>query len=226
MNAALCARLAQEFSGDLLLRVDDADAQRSRPQYRDAISDLVEWLNLPIASVHEHQGEHGERYWAELARLAEAVPEIIFACFCTRSQLDSGETCTCSGAISEWRIHEARICMRIQGGSSVLWRRDGIPAYQLTSVVDDDRLGITHVVRGEDLEPSTLIQREISRNLPGSTFADTWVVHHALVRDESGSKLSKSSGALAAPMQLDDVTKKEVQRLTDLIWESEIQPTI
>lgn len=226
VNAMLCARLAKEFSGELLLRVDDADTQRSRPTYREAITELVEWLDLSIASVHENQKEHAERYWMQLIHLAEAAPGMVYTCYCTRSRVDTGGTCECAGAITEWRIYEARICIRLEEENAVLWRRDGIPAYHLTSVVDDDRLGITHVLRGDDLQASTLVQREISRYLPGSTFADTWVVHHGLVRDDIGNKLSKSAGTQSAPLRLDDATRNEVQQRTDEIWEREIEPSL
>ena len=227
VNALLCARLAAELSGELLLRVDDADLQRHRMEYRRAIFELVEWLDLPIASVHEHQDQHGDRYWNQLIRLAEAVPEMVYVCSCTRSQLDSGKACLCSGRVSQWRIHEARVCMRLDdNAATVLWRRDGIPAYHLTSVVDDDRLGVTHVIRGDDLQESTIIQRQISHYLPGSGFADTWVAHHALVLDQRGNKLSKSSGALSAPLRLDNSTMSEIKRQAAQIWESEIVPLI
>lgn len=226
VNALLCARLARELSGELLLRVDDADLHRQRPEYRQAISALIDWLDLPIKAVHEHQDVNGERYWAALLHLAEAVPGKVYVCTCTRSQLDAGWVCDCSAAVSKWRVNEARICLRLDDGVAVLWRRDGIPAYHLTSVVDDDRLGVTHVVRGEDLRASTRIQRALSRDLPGSNFCDTWVVHHALVRDSAGNKLSKSSGAASVAMDLNEVNKTRAKCLAVEFWEREIAPLV
>ncbi|MFM1918188.1 MAG: tRNA synthetase class and catalytic domain, partial [Actinomycetota bacterium] len=74
MNALLCARLAKEISGELVLRVDDVDTQRQRTEYREAVTALVEWLDLPISAVHAHQNLDIDRYWMQLHNLAEAHP--------------------------------------------------------------------------------------------------------------------------------------------------------
>jgi glutamyl-tRNA synthetase len=114
----------------------------------------------------------------------------------------------------------------MEGDVIVLWRREGIPAYHLTSVVDDDEFGISHVIRGEDLRASTMIQRELSRRIPGSTFFDTWVAHHRLLLDHTGTKLSKSSGRHSVPLRMDAETKAEVERLATELWERDIAPQI
>jgi glutamyl-tRNA synthetase len=77
-------------------------------------------------------------------------------------------------------------------GDFIVWRRDDLPAYQVVSVVEDRDLGVTHIVRGLDLVPSSAAQIYLAAwfdatNVSGATF-----VHHELVTDESGAKLSKS----------------------------------
>lgn len=69
------------------------------------------------------------------------------------------------------------------------------PAYQLASLADDVDHGITFIVRGEDLFPSTLVQLHLARVLGLSAFATVRFLHHPLLTDDSGAKLSKSEGA-------------------------------
>ena len=77
-------------------------------------------------------------------------------------------------------------------GHTTLVRPDGRPTYQLASVVDDLDLGITHVIRGKDLLPSTELQQEIARAL-GAEPPE--YVHHGLLVGDDGRKLSKRERA-------------------------------
>ena len=79
-------------------------------------------------------------------------------------------------------------------GDFLIWRRDGLPSYQLACVVDDAAMQITEVVRGADLLKSTarqiLLQRALS--LPAVKY-----FHTRLLRDERGVRLAKRHDALA-----------------------------
>jgi glutamyl-tRNA synthetase len=77
----------------------------------------------------------------------------------------------------------------------VVRKKDGSPAYQLTSIVDDQYFNVDLVIRGEDLWPSTIAQLCLAAHLPNSTFHTVHFLHHPLLRDENGEKLSKSAGA-------------------------------
>lgn len=79
-------------------------------------------------------------------------------------------------------------------GDFVVWRRDGVPAYELAVVADDIRMGITEVVRGADLLKSTARQILIYRALGATPPA--WA-HAPLVLDENGKRLAKRSDALS-----------------------------
>jgi len=75
----------------------------------------------------------------------------------------------------------------------VVRKRDGFPAYQLSSVVDDLFFGVDLVVRGEDLWASTVAQHYLAGKL-GREFGEIGFYHHALLSAEGGRKLSKSAG--------------------------------
>jgi len=78
----------------------------------------------------------------------------------------------------------------------VVRKKDGMPAYQLTSLVDDLHFGIDLIVRGLDLWSSTLAQLYLAELLPeGAGFANATFHHHVLFTDADGNKLSKSAGA-------------------------------
>jgi glutamyl-Q tRNA(Asp) synthetase len=79
-------------------------------------------------------------------------------------------------------------------GDFVLRRADGIWAYQLAVVVDDAEMGVTDVVRGEDLADSTPRQIQLQRRLG---LATPRYLHTPLVRAADGTKLSKQTGATA-----------------------------
>lgn len=71
----------------------------------------------------------------------------------------------------------------------------GRPAYQIASVCDDADQGITHIVRGDDLLASTACQLYLAERLGLDAFRRVRFLHHPLVTDSTGAKLSKSEGA-------------------------------
>jgi glutamyl-tRNA synthetase len=79
-------------------------------------------------------------------------------------------------------------------GDFLLWSRDGVPSYQLASVVDDAAMNITEVVRGADLLKSTVRQILLQRALGLSPLA---YFHCELLRDEHGIRLAKRHDALS-----------------------------
>ncbi len=78
-------------------------------------------------------------------------------------------------------------------GDFVLRRGDGVFAYQLAVVVDDLAMGVTEVVRGADLLPSTPRQALLARLLGGTP--PRWV-HVPLVVDAEGARLAKRAGGV------------------------------
>ena len=82
----------------------------------------------------------------------------------------------------------------------VVRKKDGDPAYQLTSLTDDLSFGVDLVVRGSDLFPSTLTQLYLAQLLNCQPFLHTTFYHHPLLIATDGQKLSKSAGANAVSL--------------------------
>lgn len=77
---------------------------------------------------------------------------------------------------------------------AVLRKKDGMPAYQLASVVDDLHFGVDLVVRGKDLWGSSLLQLSIAQKLQKPVFNQVVFHHHPLLLGPDKQKLSKSAG--------------------------------
>jgi len=74
----------------------------------------------------------------------------------------------------------------------IILRQDGSPTYQLSAVVDDHLMKITHVIRGDDHKINTFKQKQIYEAMKWDVpeFA-----HIPLIHSEKGSKLSKRDNA-------------------------------
>jgi glutamyl-tRNA synthetase len=107
-----------------------------------------------------------------------------------RFRVPDGETISFFDAIQG----EQRFVAGKDFGDFVVWRRDGVPAYELAVVADDIRMEITEVVRGADLLKSTARQILLYRAL--GAVPPAWA-HAPLVLDENGRRLAKRSDALS-----------------------------
>jgi len=175
-------------------------------------------------NVHEFNSEWSQvyrmpLYRGALTRLQQSGQ--LFACNCSRSQIkalsadESYPSICCHKALAfdnvdvSWRIqvpsNELVSVSAWQHGlqniplpasmrNFVVRKKDGYPAYQLSSVIDDVHFGITHIVRGIDLWPSTLAQLYLAQVLPADAFSQVQFYHHGLVFRSDGQKLSKSAG--------------------------------
>ncbi|HEV2544196.1 MAG TPA: glutamate--tRNA ligase family protein, partial [Methylobacterium sp.] len=94
-------------------------------------------------------------------------------------------------------------------GDAVIVRRDVPTSYHLAVVCDDALQGITHVVRGQDLEAATDLHALLQRlfGLPSPAYH-----HHALIRAEDGEKLAKSKGSESlADLRARGITAEDVR---------------
>jgi len=84
-SALLNARLAARFGGRLLLRIEDIDPGRSRPDLVAAVIDDLDWLGLRFDGPVRRQSESMEAYRAKLESLA--ARGLAYPCFCSRSEV-------------------------------------------------------------------------------------------------------------------------------------------
>lgn len=206
---------ARQAGGAWLVRMEDLDPPREVPGAVQGILSALPAFGLePAGPVLFQSTRHGA-YRAAFEHLRET--RRIFPCWCSRSDLaDTGGIhrdgrCVAAPATDRppaWRLRvpdlevaftdglagPQRQNLRDEAGDFVIWRVEDIPAYQLACVVDDAFQGMTEVVRGMDLLDSTPRQIYLQQCLGLSTPR---YLHLPLVRDDSGRKLSKSTGALA-----------------------------
>ncbi len=84
-SALVAHDLARRLGGRFLLRIDDIDGGRSRPEYRAAIDDDLRWLGLNPDAPPVIQSERIAHYARALGRLAD--DGLAYPCFCTRAQI-------------------------------------------------------------------------------------------------------------------------------------------
>ena len=246
LSALTNERFARSCGGRLLLRIEDIDTTRCRPEFVDGIREDLDWLGLHFDGEPRRQSEHFDDYRAALGRLRGMG--VLYPCFCSRQDirkaaeavaapvdpdgaqlypgtcraLDPGQAwarvaagephvlrlalepalAQAGGGLAYRRFDEAGretpvAAEPARWGDVVLARKDTPTSYHLAVVVDDALQGVSHVVRGRDLEAATdihvLLQRLLGLPTPLYHF-------HALLKDEDGRKLAKSrqSRSLAA----------------------------
>jgi glutamyl-Q tRNA(Asp) synthetase len=225
---------AKTEGGRFLLRIEDTDVTRSRPEHVAGIIADLEWLGLGWDEMSV-QSERLALYDAALEQLREAG--LAYPCFCTRAEiarevaaslhaphgpdgpLYPGTCRTIDPATRAARMASEAFAWRLDAdeaerragpltwadelagtmpvdpqllGDLVLKGKDRPASYHLAVVVDDAAQGITHVVRGRDIMPSTHAHRLLQAVLgvPEPVYR-----HHSLVLDAEGNRLAKRHGA-------------------------------
>ncbi len=224
VNFALISLLAARWDAQTVLRIDDMDSSRSRPEYVDDIFATLEWLEIPWTRGPRDRSEF-ERgftmaartdYYRSQLELLDASGLEIFACKCSRADLAATSGLLCAGDCrtaghelvagstalrlriprgTVVRMNDSTIDLAEAHGDVVLWRRDGLPAYHLATVIEDRDLGVTDIVRGQDLLESSALHTWLAPHLGAENLARANFVHHALLTNEAGEKLSKSASA-------------------------------
>jgi glutamyl-Q tRNA(Asp) synthetase len=209
--AALASYLdARAHQGAWLIRIEDLDSARQVPGAEAAILETLARLGLESDEPVLRQSTRLAVYQAALQRLFQ--DGLLYRCICGRSEASgmpySGRCrdVRVGGASAAYRLRlmvgSVSFADRVQGdvsydnsllGDPIVFRKDGIPAYQLAVVVDDAAQAITHVVRGADLLQSTGWQTQIATALGAPTPA---YAHIPLVVEPDGSKLAKSQRSL------------------------------
>lgn len=210
---------AEAHGAECLLRIEDTDATRCRPEYTRGIFDDLSWLGFewpvspPLGPVRV-QSEHLPDYEAVADTLRDMG--VLYPCAMSRREVAArtvdgvfrGEPVP--GPDAPWRL-DVRAALERTGpltwsddgitraveaariSDDILVRRDTGTSYHVAVTHDDALQGITHVVRGLDLRDATPLHR-ILQALMG--WPKPRYLHHGLVMD-GDRKLSKRDGDTA-----------------------------
>ena len=228
VNFVLTSWLARGHRGRLLLRIDDFDTGRARTDYLEDVFRTLDWLGITIddgpAGPDDFHSAWSmstriDRFRAARDQLMATTDDTVFVCRCSRRALDPAGRCAAGCREQDLALEPdgcdvgaAHVASRpgsarglpLPPGDHVLWRRDDLPAYQLGSVVADEDLEVTAIVRGVDLVESSALQLHLAGMLEAPHFRRVDLRHHALVTAPDGHKLSKSAGAQAQPLDHSD----------------------
>lgn len=261
-SAVLNFMLARRLGGRFLLRIEDIDPTRCKPEFTVRIYEDLRWLGLCWEEPVRIQSEHFEDYRRAFAFLKQQG--LVYPCFCSRTQIaalaggntDPDGAPLYSGACRAMPPSEAekrmadggQYCWRLdmrkalllcpqpltaqrfalpgmqqvefaaqpaRWGDVILVRKETPTSYHLSVVVDDALQGVTHVVRGADLEAATdlhvLLQRLLG--LPTPLYH-----HHALIQGGEGEKLSKSrQSETMADLRERGVSPEEIMRMLGML---------
>ena len=215
---------ARSQGGRVAMRMEDLDGPRVRPGMAEAALRDLEWLGLDWDGPVWVQSEHQEALAAAIDDLCERGLAYACVCTradvrAAQSAPQQGDrelrypgTCRDRfsgrepGAALRFRVPDGSIEIRdrfataasfdvaSEVGDFPIARKDGLPAYQLAVVVDDARQGVTEIVRGDDLLPSTARQLHLQRAL--GLPHPSWV-HVPLVLDAEGRRLAKRADDLS-----------------------------
>ncbi|WP_083929497.1 glutamate--tRNA ligase [Catelliglobosispora koreensis] len=216
---------AKQHGGVFILRIEDTDTARNRPEWTEGILTAMEWIGIERGS---YEGPLFQSSY--LAEQQKAIQQLIdggkaYYCTCTRDEInertdnkyggydgfcrDRGLT---SGAIRFRTPDEGVTVVKdlIRGEPSfenknlddfVIARGDGSPVFMLANVADDITQGITHVIRAEEHLPNTPKQQLLWEAL-GKT-PPIWA-HVPVVVNEKRQKLSKRRDKVALEMYRDE----------------------
>jgi glutamyl-tRNA synthetase/glutamyl-Q tRNA(Asp) synthetase len=214
VNAIYVWGVARALGGRVLLRVEDHDRIRCRPEYETALLQDLAWLGFEpddgLDPVHR-QSDGPSIYQEALDSLRTSTE--VYVCGCSRKEIggerydgrcrrralrdDPGRGIRVRLGDETETFQDALLGPQTQVpaeqcGDLLVRDRDGHWTYQFAVTVDDMRQDVTLVIRGGDLVSSTGRQILLARKL-GRRNTPVFL-HHPLIRDERGEKLSKSAG--------------------------------
>ena len=217
--AAMIAWLSvRSQKGSMILRMEDLDIQRTKPEYAQVLRQDLLWLGLDWDEEMPPQSQRSSVYDRYFAMLMDKG--LLYPCYCTRAQLHNVNAphlsdgtyiypgtcrdlaCPPADRTPSWRVRVPQgqwvVHDRLQGvyaedlathcGDFVLRRSDGLYVYQLAVTVDDGEAGVTEVVRGLDLLSSAPRQMYL-QELFG--FSHPEYGHVPLLLAPDGKRLSK-----------------------------------
>src|SRR3954454_8818478 len=212
---------AKQHDGVFVLRIEDTDAARNRPEWTEGIVGAMEWIGIARGSYEGayFQSTYAEQHRAAAERLRESGRA--YYCDCTREAIEARTGNKYGGydgycrdrglepgpgralrfrtpddgrTVVEDLIRGTGVTENTNIEDFVIARADGSPVFLLANVVDDATMGITHVIRAEEHLPNTPKQQLLWEAL-GNT-PPIWA-HVPVVVNEKRQKLSKRRDKVA-----------------------------
>lgn len=219
---------AKQQGGVFVLRVEDTDAARNKPEWTEGILAALEWIGIARGSYEgpyfqssyatEHRAaasrlhEGGRAYYCdctrEMVQARTGSPHTGYDGFCRDRNLGPG-----AGRALRFRTPDegATVVVDLIRGEPtfdnrliedfVIARSDGSPVFLLANVVDDMTMGITHVIRAEEHLPNTPKQQLLWDAL--GVKPPVWA-HVPVVVNEKRQKLSKRRDKVALEAYRDE----------------------
>lgn len=215
--------LARSSGGTFVLRIEDTDEARNRPEWTDGILSALEWLGIDSSSPTFEGPYFQSAYAEEHLRAASKLFESGHAYYCDMSPDDIAERAKAEGVtgyngwsrdlglepgpgrVLRFKVPEGSTIVRDQVRGDVefdhsviedfvLVRSNGTPVFNLANVVDDMSMGITNVIRAEEHLPNTPKQQMIWNALDREP--PVWG-HVPVLVNEQRKKLSKRRDKVA-----------------------------
>lgn len=210
---------AQHNTGDFLIRIEDTDKERSKPEYTKSILNTLEWTSILPDEPIVFQSSRLQRHLELIDKLLKENKA--YKCFCPATNSDSESNYTQYNKACRSKepkkedinkpftirfkipdnIEKVEFTDLIRGHISIekdqlddfiILRSDGNPTYNFVVVVDDADMKITDVIRGEEHISNTPKQILLYRALD---FKVPKFAHLPMILGSSGQKLSKREGA-------------------------------
>jgi len=187
---------ARATGGTYILRVEDTDQERNRPELTQQLLGELEWLGLDWDEGPVFQSEKLERH----REVVQTFLEDGHAYLCDNENREIEGTVLAEGLAVRFRMPQGKTVSfndLVRGEVAfntddledfVIWRSNGTPMFLLANAVDDADMGITHAIRGEDLlsgVPKVLLLLD-AMGVEHPTYA-----HLPLLVNEQRKKLSK-----------------------------------
>jgi len=222
---------ARQQGGKFILRIEDTDLERSTQESVDAIFDGMNWLGLAHDEGPFYQTQRFDRYKEIIQQLLEQGDAYYCTCTREeldkqREQQKANKekpryNGKCRSANHSTDVEAVIRFKNPEDGDVVIndlvkgdiviankelddliiARSDGTPTYNLTVVVDDMDMGITHVIRGDDHVNNTPRQINILKAL-GTDLP--YYAHVPMILGDDGARLSKRHGAVSVMQYRDD----------------------
>lgn len=238
---------AKKMAGEFVLRIEDTDRERSTQEAVDAILEGMNWLGLDHDEGPIYQTDRYDRYGEVIQQLLDKGEAYYCNCSRERldkmreEQMANKQKPKYDGCCRDKGLPKAddtvirfknpqegsveisdHVLGKVVIGNKelddlILQRTDGNPTYNLTVVVDDWDMKMTHVIRGDDHLNNTPRQINILKAL-GADIPE--YAHVPMINGTDGKKLSKRRDAVSVMQYRDEGYLKEavINYLVRLGW--------